>query len=423
MLLIYRCLINFLYPFFVLIIFLRIFFNKESKQRYKEKLFASSFNIEKNADKKLIWFHVASIGEFKSIIPIIKKLDENNIYQFLITSVTLSSSQLISKELLNKKNIFHRFFPIDTVSLVKKFLDGWSPNLIVFVDSEIWPNFLSEIKRRKIPSILINGRITKKTFERWALIPGFAKNIFDTFDLCLASSNESEKYLKKLNAKNVKFIGNLKFTNSINLESIDDDNRLFFNQKKFWCAASTHKGEEIFCIKTHIILKTKYKKIITIIIPRHINRSHEIQFLCKKYSLKSQILNSKEIIKDDKEVIIINSFGMLPKYFKYAKSVFSGKSILSNLKPVGGQNPIEAAKLGCKIYHGPYVSNFKEIYKLLKDYGISEVINNEKELSEKLIIDLQNTKPNENSITTIINNLGKKILEQSMNEISKIKIL
>jgi len=251
MLLIYRCLINFLYPFFVLIIFLRIFFNKESKQRYKEKLFASSFNIEKNADKKLIWFHVASIGEFKSIIPIIKKLDENNIYQFLITSVTLSSSQLISKELLNKKNIFHRFFPIDTVSLVKKFLDGWSPNLIVFVDSEIWPNFLSEIKRRKIPSILINGRITKKTFERWALIPGFAKNIFDTFDLCLASSNESEKYLKKLNAKNVKFIGNLKFTNSINLESIDDDNRLFFNQKKFWCAASTHKGEEIFCIKTH----------------------------------------------------------------------------------------------------------------------------------------------------------------------------
>ena len=162
MLFIYRILINLLILFSPLIILIRLIKKKEDKNRFKEKLFISSFNITRNKDKKLIWFHAASIGEIKSIIPLIKKLNTNNKFEFLITSVTTSSAKLIVEQLSNEKNIIHRFFPIDKQNIAIKFLESWSPELILFVDSEIWPNFLFEIKKRNIPLILLNGRITKK---------------------------------------------------------------------------------------------------------------------------------------------------------------------------------------------------------------------------------------------------------------------
>ena len=201
MILIYRQLINILFPIIIVLIFLRVWFKKEDKDRYKEKLFISSFNITRNKNKKLIWFHAASIGEVKSIIPLIKKLNTNNKFEFLITSVTSSSSKLIAEQISHEKNIIHRFFPIDKQSIVIKFLESWSPDLIFVVDSEIWPNFLLKLKKN-IPLILLNGRITK-TFLRWKLIPKIANKIFQTFDLCLASSNKSKNYLEKLNAKNL----------------------------------------------------------------------------------------------------------------------------------------------------------------------------------------------------------------------------
>jgi 3-deoxy-D-manno-octulosonic-acid transferase len=422
MLLIYRCLINILFPLIIIITFLRVFLKKEDIKRYKEKLFVSSFNASRDTSKKLIWFHVASIGEFKSITPIIKELNKTNKYEFLITSVTLSSAQLIYKDFFNEKNISHRFFPFDKLTLVKKFLNEWSPELIIFVDSEIWPNFIFEIKSKKIPLAIINGRITKKTFEKWMFISSFAKKIFSSFDLCLPSSFESQKYLEKLNAKNIRYIGNLKFAYPIEVKKLNIKNEKFLINKKFWCAASTHKGEEIFCLKTHLILKKVYKDIISIIIPRHINRSDEINKLCNRLNLNSQILSDGQLITKGKEVIIINSFGELPSYFKNSKSVFIGKSISKKLKKVGGQNPIEAAKLDCKIYHGPYVSNFKEIYELLKSYKISEEVKTEHEFANKLLVDLKNPKIIQNKNTVAINDLGKKILNNSINEINKILI-
>ena len=192
MLLIYRYLINIFFPLIILITFLRSLFNKEDKKRFKEKLFSSSFNIKRNYNKQLIWFHAASIGELKSIIPLIKRLDEKKPIEFLITTVTLSSSNLISKELSDVRDITHRFFPIDKLNLIKRFLDEWSPNLAVFVDSEIWPNFILEIKKRKIPLVLLNARITRKTFLKWNLISRVAEKIFQSFKLCLPASNESK---------------------------------------------------------------------------------------------------------------------------------------------------------------------------------------------------------------------------------------
>jgi len=410
----------FFYPILVLIIYFRKLINKEDQNRYKEKIFFSSLSPKRKSGSKLVWFHAASIGEVQSIFPIITRLNKTKRnLEFLITTVTLSAGDLVEKKFGKNHNIHHRYFPIDVKFLIKKFLDVWKPNLILFVDSEIWPNLILEIKKQKISSIIINGRITKKSFDRWMLVSRFAKKIFNTFDLCLASSNESKKYLKKLNAKNIKHIGNIKLSTSVDLNKIKNQNENIFNKKRVWCAASTHEGEEFLCLRAHINLKKVYRNLLTVIIPRHINRTNDISKLCAGLDLNFQVLTSTTFIKKDKEVIIVNSFGALQQYFKYSKSVFIGKSTLSRFKQVGGQSPIEAAKLGCKIYHGPYVYNFKEIYKLFKSYKICKKIKSGKDLTKKLMIDLKSPKSNHHITNNKINNLGKRILNNTTKEINK----
>jgi len=420
MLLIYRYLINIFFPLIIILIYFRTWFNKEDKKRFKEKLFSSSFNIIKNPKKKLIWFHAASIGELKSVILLIKKLNEKNEFDFLVTTVTLSSAQLIKKELSSEKNIIHRFFPIDKLDLVKKFLECWSPHLIIFVDSEIWPNFILEIKKRNIPLVLLNARITRKTFLRWIIISKIAEKIFQSFELCLPSSNESRIYLEKFKVKNIKYFGNLKLASKNILVNLNFENKEILTKHKFWCAVSTHKEEDLFCINAHLKIKKTHGKVITIIIPRHINRAKSIQTSCKKFNLKSQILSEDELIKANSEVVIINSYGVMPDYLSLCKSVFIGKSMIKKLQSVGGQNPIEAAKLGCKIYHGPYIYNFQEVYELFQKHKISETIYDENILAEKLSADLNKSHEIKNEKIEIINNLGEKILNETYNEIIKI---
>ena len=167
-------------------------------------------------------------------------------------------------------------------------------------------------------------------------------------------------------------------------------------------------------IKVHKKIKERYKDIITIIAPRHINKAKEIGNLANSLGLKTQLLYKDEIISDNKEIVIINSFGALQDYFKYAKSVFIGKSILKNLKDEGGQNPIDAAKLKCKIYHGPYVYNFEDIYEILRKNGVAKKIEKYEELSEDLIKDLSNPKKKEDININYIKNLGQKTLEDTM---------
>ena len=423
MILCYRFLTIFFYPVFIIIIFFRKFFNKEDKKRYKEKIFSTSFSPVNRKQKKLIWFHAASIGEVQSIFPVVSKLNkENKNLDFLITTVTLSSGILVNKKFKNNKNIYHRYFPIDVIFLVRKFLDEWRPDLVLFVDSEIWPNFILEIDKREIKSVVINARITKKSFNKWMLVPRLARKIFNSFELCLAASMESKKYLKKLNAKNLKYYGNLKLSSSVKFKEVKDKNKIIFKNRKIWCAASTHRSEEIVCLKTHVNLKKRQKNLLTIIIPRHINRSNEIKKLCQKLNLRSQVLKENDLIKKDKEVVIINSFGLLPIYFRYSKSVFMGKSIVKELEETSGQNPIEAAKLGCKVYHGPFVNNFKEIYKFLKMLGITEEIKNDKILAIKILRDFKNSQNSKNKIIKKITKLGDRILKNNVKEVQNLII-
>ncbi len=414
----YRVLSIFFYPLLIILIFVRRFLKKEHPIRYKEKIFSSNFNIKKNKNLKLIWFHAASIGELKSILPIIHALKKKDGLEFLITTVTLSSSDLASKIFKNDKNIFHRFFPLDSFFLMKTFLNSWKPNTIFLVDSEIWPNLIYLSKKSNISLSIINARITEKTFKRWKLFPKTAKKIFSSFDLCLASNNESKDYLLNFNANNVEYFGNIKFLSKIETIKTQNPNEKFLDENNFWCAISTHKNEEKFCLEVHLKLMEKIKNLKIILAPRHISRVYEIEKLCERLKLSSQILNNDEIISDSKDVIIINSFGNLNEFLVYAKSVFIGKSLIHKLKDDGGQNPIEPAKLGCKIYHGPYVYNFQEIYQILKINNISKKIHDKDSLAKNLEIDLEksNTK-NSEKFSKLFNNLENDILNATMKKI------
>ncbi len=418
MLFLYKILTNILYPFLILYIYFRKLNKKEHPKRFKEKIYSAYFNCQKKGRSRLLWFHAASIGELNSILPVIHNLNSNNNLEFLVTTSTYSSGELAKKEFSNYENIYHRFLPLDVNFLMSEFLKLWKPNVVFLVDSEIWPNLILQIKKQNISLALINARITSKTFNRWNIFIKSAKKIFSSFDFCLAANRETKLYLERFNCKNIKYNGNIKLANKIKHEDIKNLNEIILTETKFWFAASTHEGEDILCLKTHINLKKKFSKVLTIIAPRHISRVKKIKNLCDKFKFKVQILNDHEIIQNDKEIIIINSFGVLNNYYKFAKSVFIGKSTLTKLKSVGGQNPIDAAKLGCKIYHGPYVYNFKDIYEILEKGNISKMINDENDLSDFLIKDLESKKKNKNDISIFINELGEKTFVNTMKNIN-----
>jgi 3-deoxy-D-manno-octulosonic-acid transferase len=418
MLQVYRYLTYFFFPLLVILIYFRSILNKEDKMRFKEKIFSSHFKARKDNKKRLIWFHAASIGECLSILPLINEINnKHKNIDFLITTVTLSSSKLLEKKLDQYHNIVHRFFPLDVENLVENFLNDWNPHLACFVDSEIWPNFLFKIKEKKIPLLLINARITKKSFNKWKIILDSAKKVFNNFDLCLAASEESRNNLNKLQVKNLKYIGNLKYSIQNAVAEIEDSNKKILNNYKTWCAVSTHAGEEAVVLKAHIEIKKKYNNILTIIVPRHINRSFFIKNLSKKFNLNSQILNDNDLIDSNMDIIIINSFGVLPKYFNYCKNIFIGKSFIKKKEDTAGQNPIEAAKLGCKIFHGPYVYNFQEVYERLNSYGIAEKVNNELELAEKIIKNFESPTLRDQQQINLLNDYGAKILDETVLEV------
>lgn len=418
MILVYRILTILIYPLLIILIYLRKLQKKEHKYRFKEKIFPSYFNVLRKENSKLVWFHAASIGEMKSILPLINELNKkDDNFEFLITTVTLSSSNLAERELKQFRNAQHRFFPLDVEFLINQFLIKWKPNYIFLVDSEIWPNLILNAKKKKIPLAIINARITKKSSKRWMKFPKTAKNILNKIDLCLSCNKETNDFFLKFN-KNVFFTGNIKFITEDYLNINENLNGKILNTKKFWLAASTHRNEEIFCLKVHLELKKRFKNLITLIAPRHINRVNEIKTICNKLNLNSQILDENDLILDKKEVIIINSFGNLNTFFKLSKSVFIGKSMNPKLKNQGGQNPIDAANLGCRIYHGPYVNNFKEIYAILKENKIAEEVTTFIELANKLTLDLSNENKDNENFFKIMNSLKEKTLYKTMKQIN-----
>ena len=413
MLFFYRLVVNFIFLISPIIIIYRIFKKKEDPKRFLEKI--GKFN-KKNTNNNLIWFHGSSVGEILSIVPLIELLEKKkNIKKILITSNTLSSAKIINK--LKLKKTFHQFFPLDTKFLVEKFLNHWKPKAVFFIESEIWPNMIIKIKEKNIPLILLNARITKKSFKKWNSIPSFSKKIFNKFDLCLGQNNKTCNYLKILGAKNIKKIGNLKFSQSrseLKNKSNLKIKKNFRKKKIIFSAISTHSGEELFCGKVHANLKKKYKNIVSIIIPRHIHRADEIKQELNLNGLKVHLHASNKTINSDTDIYLVDTFGETKSFLKLSKIAFIGKSIFAH----GGQNPLEAARLGNRIIHGPNIENFIEVYDFIKKQGISTKIKSYKDL-ENLVVKFDRKKNYSQQIIKKLAYTGNQILLNNEKEINK----
>ena len=415
----YKFLTYLFYPFAPIYLYLRKLKKKEDPKRYIEKL--SNINLKRD-NGFLIWIHVASVGEAMSILPIIEEfIKEKKIDQVLLTSITVSSGSILEKRYSQNPKVIHQFLPLDIPIFTRKFLEHWKPNLSIFIDSEIWPNLILQTSEKKIPLLLINARITEKSFNRWRLAKNFAKKIFEKFDLCIASNKESENFLKTLGARKIKNYGNLKFSetkkntdyklNSSFLEKIKN--------RKIWCAASTHPTEEILCAKAHLDIKKIYNNVLTIIVPRHIDRSEKIGAELSSLNLKVAFYSKLNQMNENTDILIVDSYGESLKFYNISKYVFVGKSLVKTLTLNSGQNPIEPARFGCKIFHGPNVSNFTEIYDYLKTLNVTKKVNTSDELSLSIVEEFKEDKDKNDEMIKKIQNYGQNIFNNVIIELKK----
>ncbi len=405
---IYQLIISIIIFFSPFIIIFRIINGKEDKIRFKEKF---CFFSKKNKYQKLIWFHGSSVGELMSIIPIISEYEKNSsVDKILVTSSTLSSSKIIKK--YKFKKVIHQFYPIDHNFFSKKFINYWKPKVAIFLESEIWPSMFQNLKKRNIPLILLNARISKKSFKRWNRFKKFSEFVFNLIDYAYPQNSETGGFLKKFKLKKIRYIGNLKFIEDKKNKQDVINKKLYLELKKrkIFIAASTHSDEEKFASKAHLLLKKSNKKLLTIIIPRHIERTKKISIEVEKLGLNVIYHSSGNKKLDNADIYIVDTFGESKKFYKIASTVFLGGSIVKR----GGQNPLEPARYGAKILHGPHIENFSEIYSYLKSLKISKKIETPNQLASSIKYKKNVGKTSE------IKNLGDKIFKNTVKELDKI---
>jgi len=395
-----------------IIIIYRILKGKEDLKRVGEKF--SIYSQKKN--NKKVWIHAASVGELMSIIPIIRKLEKNKkIKNILLSTSTTSSAKIFNK--LKLKKTSHVYFPLDNNYIVKRFINYWQPELAIFIDSEIWPNMFNNLHIKNIPIIIMNARITQRSFNRWQIFPKFSKQVFGKISLALPQNLETLKYLKLFKVKDIRIAGNLKYYGQ--KDNHAHSKKLLknkFKNFKAWCAASTHYNEEILIGNLHKKLKKKEKKLITIIIPRHINRTNEIKGALNKLDLNCISHSSNQKIQKDTDIYLVDSYGESSRFYNLTNVSFVGGSIIKH----GGQNPLEPARLGNYIVSGPNIKNFKEIYAFLNNLKMSSFSSDILKMENLILKKLKNKTPNKN-IKKIIK-IGNDVLEKNLFYINKYLI-
>ena len=408
----YNLLTNIVIIISPLIILFRVIKGKEDIKRVGEKF--CIYSQKKN--KKNIWIHAASVGELMSVVPIIKKLEKNKKIKNILLSTSTTSSEKIFKKLRLKKTS-HVYFPLDNNYIVKKFIRYWQPELAIFIDSEIWPNMFGNLKSNNIPIIVMNARITERSFNSWKIFSKFANQVFENISVALPQNLETLRYLKLLKVKNIRVAGNLKYYGQ--KSNYDKKTKLLknkFKDFKLWCAASTHSDEEVLIGKLHKKLKRSEKKLITIIIPRHINRTNEIINTLNNLDLNCVTHSSNQKLRKNTDIYLVDSYGESSKFYSLTNVCFVGGSIIKH----GGQNPLEPARLGNYIINGPNVKNFKEIYTFLNNLKISSSTSNILTM-ESIILKKLKTKITNKIIKKIIK-IGDNVLEKNLFYINKYLI-
>ena len=383
----------------------RIKLNKEDTKRFKERYGRASVQ---RTEGSLAWLHAASVGESLSILTIINELEKlKSIDQILLTTGTTSAAEIVANKLSSKT--VHQYLPLDNPIFNKRFLKHWNPTYAIFVESEIWPNLIMQIKKLEIKLAIVNGRMTLKSYNKWLRFKKSSELIFKSFDLCLAQNKESSLFYKKLGINNTYYTGNLKFSSDKFEVTEDDFNDLkgMFKGRKVFLAASTHLGEEKIISEITNKIRESKKEFITIIVPRHPNRTN----------LLDQMTNSKVVMRSSNEkvdqatdIYLADTFGELGIFYKLADFIFIGGSFV----PHGGQNPIEAAYFCNNIFHGKYIENFLEVYETLNHLLISELVDNPRQLQVKLMNCYDAPPPDENELKKKINIEASDILKDTM---------
>ena len=309
---------------------------------------------------RLLWLHAASLGETVSMLPVLSALHMlAPDVSVLMTTGTVTSAELLAlrlPELGLEGRVAHRFVPLDVPSWVARFLDHWRPDAAAMVESEIWPNLIAGCRRRKIPLMLVNARLSPDSFRRWRRVPGFARTMFGAFAAVQAQSNADAERLGAVGARGVEAPGNLKFAAlplpvpRLELQRV----RHAIAGRPVWLAASTHPGEEDIAFAVHAALAPRHPGLLTIIVPRHPQRGAEIAARAGAVPVTRRALG--EPPPEAGGVWLADTLGELGLFYSATGIAFVGGSLV----PHGGQNPLEPARLGCAVAVGPHVHNFAE---------------------------------------------------------------
>lgn len=311
-------------------------------------------------DGELVWIHAASVGETAAVLPLIEALaGARPKTRVLLTTGTVTSAELAAAR--TDAPVIHQFVPLDTPPFARRFLDHWRPDLAVFVESELWPNLLRALDRRGIPRVLVNARLSERSARRWQRAPRLAGYLLSGFAAVLAQTEEDAARLSALGARDVEVGGNLKS----DAEPLPADAAALaalhsaLGSRKTWVAASTHPGEERIVAAAHGRLRKQYGDVLTVIVPRHRERGAAIaeELAAAGYRVARRAA-AKTLPDEDTEIYVADTLGELGLFYRVAQVVFMGGSLV----PHGGQNPLEPARLGSAVLHGPHVHNFAAVY-------------------------------------------------------------
>ncbi len=308
----------------------------------------------------VVWIHEASVGELLAVIPLIERIHSKD-FAVLCTSGTVSSAQVAEQRL--PKSVIHQFVPFDAPRFVERFFQHWRPELALFVESDLWPNLIIAAKQRSIPLILVNGRVSERSFNRWRIVPATIAALLNRFDLCLAQTAGYAARYRDLGAPRISTTGNLKFdvpeppAVAADLAAL----RAALGDRPTIAAASTHAGEETALIEAHRRLRNTFPRLLTIIAPRHPDRGPGIVEIANAAGLSTALRSRGTLPAQNDDIYVVDTMGELGLVYRLAPIVFVGGSLASH----GGQNPIEPIKLGAAVLHGPHVWNFSEIYAAL----------------------------------------------------------
>ena len=349
---------------------------REDAQRFGER---HGVATRPRPDDFLIWFHGASVGESMSMLRLVDRLlTERQDITILVTTGTVTSAAMVADRLGDR--VIHQYIPVDHPRWVARFLDHWQPNCAIWVESEIWPNLLSGIAARAIPAVLVNAQMSARSHARWARAPQTIRQLLSSFALCLAQTEDEAARLSALGARDVRYIGHLKFA----ADPLPADPqalaelKIAIGARPLWVLASSHAGEEEIAITTHQRLIQQFPDLLTVIVPRHTQRGGSILALAQAAGLDASSRSSGLPPSAKNAIYIADTMGELGLWYRLTAIACIGGSLV----PIGGHNPIEAAQLDCALLYGPHMSSVSGVAAELQAEKAAIVVSDEKTLAD-----------------------------------------